>query len=356
MGSIQDFSLEIQDREFLVLTGPVGSGVTRLLRLIAGLDRPSQGEVSFGSRSIVAIGPAQREVALVPGHYLPYPRMTVRNNLVFALRMRKRPLPEIEKRVASAVELSGLQELLDRKPETLSLEQRQRLAIAHAIALGPKVVLFDNVLSGLDEMVRRALRNEITKLHQRLQVTMVYGTHDPAEALGMGGRLVVIKAGRIEQAGEPLSLYQTPINTFVAEFVAGMNLVAGTLKQERGSWVFVERDQGTIKLLLPAEKISKISESQVLGERPVLLGVRPGDIEMKPETGSGKEPDWFPAIIDHVELMAGAVNLCLNTGVHSLRCSVHPVSRAADAGRRSAFRIDLDQVRLFDSVSRQRIA
>jgi multiple sugar transport system ATP-binding protein len=350
---IKNFSLEIGDREFMALTGPSHAEVSKLIRLIAGLDHLSGGEIWLGDRRIDDLAPKERDVALVSEHYAPYPQLTVRENLGFALAVRKRPSAEIKKRVSAAAELTGLQELLGRDSNSLSIEQRQRLAIASAIALNPKVFLFDHPLSGLDDSVARTLRNEISKLHQRLQVTMIYGTRESVEAMAIGDQLAVLKDGTNAQAGPVSTLYDDPANTFVAEFIGGMNLIAGTLKEERDSSLFVECDQGSIRLRL---SIGRIPITESLASGKILLGVHREDIELDSKVNpSGKEPDLFPAIIDHVELMAGGANLFLHTGAHSVVCQVQPMSAAADAGRRSHFRVKLDRVSLFDPISGQKI-
>ena len=274
--AIKDLSLEIQDREFVVLVGPPDCGMSSVLRIIAGLEEVSTGNIFIGDRCVNEIAPKDRDIALVPHDYVPYPRMSVQENLAFPMTQRKLPKAEIKKRVLAAAGLVGLQDLLEREPRSLSRDQRQRVAIARAIAFQPKVFLFDQVLSNLEPKARLQMRNEIMKLHQRLQVTMIYGTHDPIEAMATGGRVVVMNGGVLAQVGTAQSVYEEPLNSFVAEFTAPpMNLVQGTLKQDRDSLVFVERDEGTIKVRL---FLSEFPGAQAFAGGVILLGIRPEDI------------------------------------------------------------------------------
>ncbi len=254
--ALSDLDLEIQDRELVVLLGPPNSGISSVVRVIAGLDEVATGDILIGDRRVNDLVPKDRDIALVPQSYVPYPRMPVSNNLAFALTLRKFPKAEIKKRVLAAAGLLGLQDSLERKPESLSSEERQRVAIARAIALQPKAFLFDRPLATLETEARARMRQEIVKLHQRLQATMVYATHDPVEAMALGARIIVMNEGVVQQEGTALSLYDEPANVFVAGFLdPPMNLVRGTLKQDRDGIVFRESEEGTIELRLPPSRV-----------------------------------------------------------------------------------------------------
>jgi multiple sugar transport system ATP-binding protein len=352
--AVSDLDLEIQDREFVVLAGPPNCGISSIVRMIAGLDHPAQGEIFIGDRRVNDRPPKDRDIAVVSQNFAPYPAMSVRDNIAFGLKQRKFPSAEVKKRVLSVAEIAGLQDLLERKPESLSAEQRQRVAIARAIALQPKAFLFDEPLAKLEPSVRVQMRNEIAKLHQRLKATMVYATHDPIEAMAMGGRIVVMKDGAIQQDGTALSLYDEPANAFVAEFLSpSMNLVQGTLKEDRDSFVFTEQNDGTIKVRLP---VASFPRARDFAGKLVLLGIRPDDIEIADVTkGTEKRPGSFPAIVDFVESIGGGANLYLQTGAHRVVChSQRPMDN--EAGHRLQLELNVSKVCLFDPISRYRIS
>lgn len=349
---IDKLNLEVQDREFLVLLGPPDSGPSAVVRIIAGLERISEGEIFVGDRRINDVAPKDREVAMVPNNHVPYPRMSVYENIAFGLKQRKFSGTEIEKRVRDAAQVLGLGELLEQKPESLSAEQRQRLAIARAAALQPKVVLFDQPLAQMESNVRPQLRKEIVQLHSRLQRTMIYATHDPIEAMAMGGRVAVMNNGIVQQIGTARKLYSDPDNVFVAEFLGPpMNLIQGNLKQDRDWLLFSEVDEGTIELRLPA---AEFPAAQAFAGKPVRLGVRPEQIavsESKAERYSGV----FPAIIDFVEPISDGTNLTVQTGAHRLNCQVAQQLDPGEAGHRLQLQIIPGKVCLFDPISGIRI-
>lgn len=350
---IKELHLEIQDGALVALVGPPKCGISSVVRMIAGLDEVSDGDVFIGDRRVNDVAPEDRDVAMVPQSYVPYPRMSVYDNLAFALTIRKFREAEIKKRVQAAAELLRLQDLLERKSEALSGEQRQRLAIARGIALKPKTFLFDEALSNLEAEERVQVRNDIVKLHQRLQVTMIYATHDPIEAMAVGGRIVVMRDGVVEQEGIASLLYDEPVNTFVAEFVGSMNLVQGTLKQDRDSFVFREREDGTVEVRLP---VSEFPGAGDLAGGSVLLGFRPEDIEVVESTkDKEKHSGGFPAIIDLVEPMGREAILHLQTGAHMLVCRSQRRMDSREVGHRSQFKLDAKKVRLFDPTSRRRV-
>jgi multiple sugar transport system ATP-binding protein len=352
--AVNDLDLEIQDRAFVVLVGPPDCGISSIVRMIAGLDDISKGDIFIGDRHVNDMPPKDRDIAMVSQNYAPYPRMSVYDNLAFPLTLRKLPKTEIKKRVLTAAGLIGLQDLLERKPKALSSEQCQRVAITRAIAFQPKAFLFDEALSNLDAKARGQMRNEITKLHQRLQATMIYATHDPIEAMAMGGRIVVMNDGAIQQDGTALALYDEPANSFVAEFMGSpMNLVRGTLKEDRDSLVFSEREGGTIEVRLP---ISEFPGARDFAGELVLLGIRPEDIEVAEVTKvTEKYSASFTAIIDLVEPMGREANLYLQTGAHMLVCRTQREVDHREAGHRLQFELNVGKVRLFDPISRRRI-
>jgi multiple sugar transport system ATP-binding protein len=352
--ALSDLDLEIQDREFVVLLGPPNSGISSVVRVIAGLDEVAKGDIFIGDRRVNDLAPKARDIALVPQSYVPYPRMSVADNLAFALTLRKLPKAEIKKRVLAAAGLLGLQDSLERKPGSLSGEQGQRVAIARAIALQPKAFLFDRALSTLDPEARARMRHEMVKLHQRLQATMIYATHDPLEAMALGARIIVMNEGVVQQEGTALSLYDEPANVFVAELLAPpMNLVRGTLKQDRDWIVFRESEEGTIELRLPTSKFPGAGD---FAGGSVLLGIRPEEIEVAENTKTTEQVSGrFPALIDLVEPVGRGSNLYLQTGAHTLVCRSARQMDPREAGHRSQFALDAGKVRLFDPVSRCRI-
>jgi multiple sugar transport system ATP-binding protein len=352
--AVSDLELEIQDREFVVLAGPPNCGISSVVRMIAGLENISKGDIFIGDRRVNDLPPKDRDVALVPQNYTPYPRMPVYDNLAFGLKLRKFPGAEIKKRVVAAAGILGLQELLERKAETLSTAQRQRLAVARAIAVQPKVFLFDEPLASLEATARGQLRNEIAKLHPRLQATMIYATHDPVEAMAMGGRILVMNDGAIQQDGTAPALYDEPVNVFVARYLGSppLNFVRGALKQDRDWLLFAEADEGTIEARWP---ISEFPAGQDFVGKPVLLGVRPEEIRMAESRTAEKYSGSFPAIIDLVEALGAEVDLTLQTGAHTLICRTNRGVDHPAAGHRAQFQLNLRKLRLFDPDSTYRI-
>jgi multiple sugar transport system ATP-binding protein len=353
--AINELSLEIQDREFVVLVGPPNCGISTIVRMIAGLDDISKGEIFIGDRRVNDLPPKDRDIAMVFRNYVPYPRMSAYGNLAFGLKQRKFSDAEIRKRVLAVAGILGLQELLEHKSESLSGEQRQRVAIGRAIALQPKVFLFGEPLANLEAKARGQMRNEITKLHQRLQATMIYGTHDSIEAMAMGGRIVVMNDGAIQQIGTARALYDEPENVFVAEFVGSspMNLIRGTLKPDRDGVFFSEVDEGTIEVRLP---IAELPAEQAFLGKPVLLGIRPEQITISESSRTERYSGSFPAIMDLVEATGGETNLYLRTGAHRFVCRTRRGLDPREAGHRAQFQLNLEKVCLFDPISGRRIA
>jgi multiple sugar transport system ATP-binding protein len=352
--AVSDVSLDIQDREFVVLVGPSGCGKSTTLRMIAGLEEISRGEIYIGDRLVNDVPPKDRDIAMVFQNYALYPHMSVYDNLAFGLKLRKYPKTEIRKRVNDAAGILGIEELLDRKPKALSGGQRQRVAVGRAIVRQPKVFLFDEPLSNLDAKMRVQMRAEITKLHQRLQATMIYVTHDQIEAMTMGDRIVVMHQGVVQQTDTPLALYNKPINLFVAGFLGSppMNFINGTVELQGDSLVFAEMKGGTIRVHLSAKERP---EARHLAGKTVLLGVRPEHIELAQFTGNEEFTGRFPAIIDMVEPMGPETNLYLQTGAHTVVCRSQRPLEHREVGHRLEFEINLAKAHLFDPISGKRI-
>jgi multiple sugar transport system ATP-binding protein len=352
--AVNDVSLEIQDREFVVLVGPSGCGKSTTLRMIAGLEEISKGDIFIGDRRVNDVAPKDRDIAMVFQNYALYPHMSVYDNMAFGLKLRKYPKAEIKKRVMDAASILGIEDLLERRPKALSGGQRQRVAVGRAIVRQPKVFLFDEPLSNLDAKMRVQMRTEITKLHQRLQATMIYVTHDQIEAMTMGDRIVVMTGGVVQQTDTPLKLYNEPANLFVAGFLGSppMNFINGTLKEDKNAVVFSEIQGGTMQVRLPAEYRERAREWI---DRPVLLGIRPEDIELAQFSGSETSTGSFPAIVDIVEPMGAETNLYLQTGAHTVVCRSQRPLDHREAGHRFQFEMSLNKAHLFDPTSGRRV-
>src|SRR6478735_3974006 len=266
--AVKDLNLQVRDEEFLVLVGPSGCGKTTALRMLAGLEEQTSGDIFIGERRVNDVAPKDRDIAMVFQNYALYPHMSVFDNMAFGLKLRKYGKAEIKKRVGDAASILGIEGLLDRKPKALSGGQRQRVAVGRAIVRQPKVFLFDEPLSNLDAKMRVQMRTEITKLHQRLQATMIYVTHDQIEAMTMGTRIVVMKDGVIQQVDSPLTIYNEPANLFVAGFLGSppMNLLNGKLEGSNGAVFFREARGGAIEVRLD----SRSSAAAYVGKEVIL--------------------------------------------------------------------------------------
>jgi multiple sugar transport system ATP-binding protein len=348
-------NLEIGDREFVVLTGPVGGGSSTVLRMIAGLEEVPQGDLLFGDRRINDVLPKERDVALVSPNFAPYPEMSVHENLAFGLKRRGFAETEIKKRVLAVAEMLGLHEQLQKKPARLSSDERQLAAVARAMVLQPKVFLFDNPFSNLGREAQTRGRAEIKKLHQRMPATMVYATHDPVEAMALGERTVVLEQAIVRQDGPAQGVYDAPATLFVAGFFGSppMNLVHGTLKQDRDALLFSEAGDGTIAVRLPA---SRFAGAEGLTGKPTVLGIRPEEIDIAPSSsGAERFSSTFRALVDRVEPRGAETDLHLLTGGHELICRSCRWIDQGGGGHRFEFEIDLEKAHLFDAVSGDRI-
>ncbi len=347
--AVREFSLDIQEREFVVLTGPSGAGKSSVVRMIAGLEEISTGEIVLGDRRMNDVAPKDRDLALVAESHTLYPRMSVYDNLAFPLTLRKFSKTEIKKCVAAAAEIVALQELLERKPESLSAEERQRVALGRALALQPKVFLFDEPFANLDAPARARMRAQVNKLRHRLPATIIYAASDPVEAMAMGERIIVMNNGVIEQDGGATRVYDSPANMFVAGFLGSppMNFIHGTIKVDRDSILFSEAEDGTIKLRLA---ISDFPGAKEFAGKPVVLGLRPEEIQI-----ARASSNTFAAIVDLVEPLGAAADLHLQTGAHRVVSRSREGMGGVEAGHRAEFEVDLRKVHLFDPASGRRI-
>ncbi len=305
--AVSDFSLDIADKEFIILVGPSGCGKSTTLRMIAGLEEISEGELYIGEKLVNDVAPKDRDIAMVFQNYALYPHMTVFENMAFGLKLRKTPKAEIKKRVQEAARILDIEHLLERKPKALSGGQRQRVALGRAIVREPKVFLMDEPLSNLDAKLRVQMRTEISKLHQRLQTTFIYVTHDQTEALTMGTRIVVMKDGIIQQVDSPQNLYNNPVNVFVAGFIGSpqMNFCDAVVEKE-GEDTFLKFGEHTIKLT--AEKAAKVQD--YVGQT-VTMGIRPEDLYDDADSLAKYADTKFKASVDVTELMGAETYLYL---------------------------------------------
>ncbi len=309
--AVKDANLVIEDKEFVVLVGPSGCGKSTTLRMIAGLEEVTSGEIYIDDKMVNDTPPKDRDIAMVFQNYALYPHMTVYKNMAFGLILRKFKKKEIERRVHEAAEILGIMELLDRRPKALSGGQRQRVAVGRAIVRQPKVFLFDEPLSNLDAKLRVQMRAEISKLHHRLQSTMIYVTHDQVEAMTMGDRIVVMLDGVIQQVAAPLELYHNPVNKFVAGFIGSppMNMVDGLLFAENGG-IWFRDDSGAINLAAPEAMWARLNP--YVGKR-ITIGIRPEDM-FENESQVLKPGISIQAPVEVVEPMGSEINLYLTVG------------------------------------------
>ena len=342
-------SIDIHDKEFMVLVGPSGCGKSTTLRMIAGLEEISDGEIKIGERIVNDVPPKDRDIAMVFQNYALYPHMTVYENLAFGLKLRKFPKAEIDKRVKEAADILGIGDYLERKPKALSGGQRQRVAVGRAIVRKPAVFLFDEPLSNLDAKMRVQMRAEINKLHTRLGTTMIYVTHDQIEAMTMGDRICVMKDGVIQQIDTPLNIYDKPANTFVAGFIGTppMNIFKGTLVSENGL-VF---KAGPISIPLPADWNASL-ESYVGKE--ILFGIRPEDIGSERATNDANAPA-ITAKVDVREPMGAEIYLHLDTGVDAPCIARVEPHLDAKVGETISLKLAMIGAHVFDPATTDRI-
>ena len=342
--AVKDVNIEIADKEFVVLVGPSGSGKSTTLRMIAGLEDITEGTISIDGKIVNDVAPKDRDIAMVFQNYALYPHMTVYDNMAFGLKLRKFPKAEIDGRVREAAKILGIENYLDRKPKALSGGQRQRVAVGRAIVRKPKVFLFDEPLSNLDAKLRVQMRTEISKLHNSLEATMVYVTHDQTEAMTMGDKIVVMKDGFVQQTNSPLNLYNKPANKFVAGFIGSpaMNFMNGAIADHRGL-TFTEKGTGVVLKLLK-EHLKKLKP--YVGKE-IWLGIRPEHILIAEKKTSSKYAR-FKAKIEVVEPMGNEIFMYFTTGAGTQYVSRIVAAEEPKAGREMNIGLDLSKVHFFD--------
>jgi multiple sugar transport system ATP-binding protein len=340
--------LTIRDREFAVLCGPSGANISTIVRLIAGLEKPSQGEILFDDRQVNEAAPKDRDVALVTNDYAPYPRLSVFENLAIGLRHRKFAETEIRKRIEPVATALGLEAQLEGYASQLAREQQLFVGLARAMVLQPKVYLFHEPFANLDPAAARRGRAEIVKLHQRSSATIIYATTAPAEALGLGQRTVVFVDGAVRQDAIAKSVYDAPTNLAVARFFGEppMNLVTGTLKQEPNGLVFSEGGDGTISMPLTADRFAGANH---FAGQTIVLGFRPEDIEIESAVADGRPATGsFRALVERAEPKGSGADLSLQTGAHTLIANSSRWGESQAGGHRLQFRITMEKAHLFD--------
>ena len=344
--AVSDFNLEVKDKEFLVLVGPSGCGKTTTLRMIAGLEEITEGELFIGDQLVNDVAPKDRQIAMVFQNYALYPHMSVFENMSFGLKLNKTPKEEIKRRVEEAARILDITHLLDRKPKALSGGQKQRVALGRAIVREPKVFLLDEPLSNLDAKLRAAMRTELTKLHNRVGTTFVYVTHDQVEAMTMATRIVVMKDGLIQQVDTPQNLYDSPCNIFVAGFIGTpqMNFIKGTLSK-KGEDVFFNFED--ISLKLPKEKAEAPELADYIGKE-VVVGLRPEGISDDEGAVAANPDSSFTVNVDVTELMGAEIYLYLTIGETNLIARVSSRSRSR-AGDTIKVAFDMSRLHIFDN-------
>ena len=354
--AVSDFCLEVEDKEFIIFVGPSGCGKSTTLRMIAGLEEITEGELYIGDRLVNDIAPKDRDIAMVFQNYALYPHMSVYENMAFGLKLRKVPKTEIKRRVEEAARILDISHLLERKPKALSGGQKQRVALGRAIVRNPQVFLLDEPLSNLDAKLRASMRTELTKLHKSVGTTFVYVTHDQVEAMTMATRIVVMKDGLIQQVDTPQNLYDLPVNKFVAGFIGTpqMNFIDAELTKE-GDDLYLK--VGNASLKLPKEKANNPALKEYIGQT-VIMGIRPESISDDAEVVAQSEGGVMDCTVEVTELMGAEIYLYLSfEGIeHAIeegknviaRVSARSLSRSGDYIK-VAF--DMSRVHIFDKYT-----
>jgi len=351
--AVTDFNLEIADREFVVLVGPSGCGKSTTLRMIAGLEDISEGDLFIGERRMNDVAPKDRDIAMVFQNYALYPHMTVYQNMAFGLKLRHFPKAEIERRVQEAAQILDIGPLLTRKPKALSGGQRQRVALGRAIVREPKAFLMDEPLSNLDAKLRVQMRTEITKLHKRLQTTFIYVTHDQTEAMTMGDRIVVMKDGFIQQVATPQEIYNRPVNLFVAGFIGSpsMNFLHGALEERDGKLYFVARE---VTFQIPDALWQTLRAKGAIG-RELVLGIRPEHVHDDSQRVEVTAAGEFNATVDVIEHMGSEMYIQLDVGGQPLTARI--VARNdVHMGDHMKLVADLGKMHLFDKETEMAVS
>ena len=356
--AVSDVNLEIRDKEFIVLVGPSGCGKSTTLRMIAGLEEISEGELYIGDRLVNDIAPKDRDIAMVFQNYALYPHMTVFDNMAFGLKLRKVPKAEIERKVNEAAKILDLTHLLDRKPKAMSGGQRQRVALGRAIVRSPKVFLLDEPLSNLDAKLRAQMRTEIAKIHKKLGTTFIYVTHDQTEAMTMGDRIVCMKDGFVQQIDTPQNLYENPVNKFVAGFLGSpqMNFIDAELKEEYGQFIVefgATNGRGNrYQIIVPESKVNEDLGNYVGKE--IILGVRPESIHDEEMYLSNASTGVINTYVELTEMMGAETYLYLLCEGIPLTARVSARS-TAKSGDEIRVAIDPNRIHIFDKETEKTI-
>ena len=360
--AVSDFNIEIQDKEFIILVGPSGCGKSTTLRMIAGLEEISEGELYIGDRLVNDVAPKDRDIAMVFQSYALYPHMTVFENMAFGLKLRKVPKDEIARKVEEAARILDIAHLLDRKPKALSGGQRQRVALGRAIVRNPQVFLLDEPLSNLDAKLRAQMRTEISKLHQKLGTTFIYVTHDQTEAMTMGDRIVVMKDGYIQQIDTPTNLYHNPVNQFVAGFIGSpqMNFIDAILRKYGEKYVVefgrasTRDEEGvTYSVEVPEGKVDEEALSPLV-DQEVVLGIRPECLHDEPAFLAQATTGVVDANVEVTEMMGAETYLYLDCVGIPLTARVSPRTTAR-TGDDIKVALDPNRIHIFDKETEKAV-
>jgi len=345
--AVEKVNLTVKDKEFLVLVGPSGCGKSTTLRMIAGLEEVSAGDIFFGDEKVNEVPAKDRDIAMVFQNYALYPHINVYKNMAFGLRLRKFRKDEIEARVFEAAKILGIEELLGRKPKELSGGQRQRVAMGRAIVRKPRVFLFDEPLSNLDAKLRVQMREELAKLHERLQTTIIYVTHDQIEAMTLANRIVIMDQGKIMQMGDPMNVYNEPDNLFVAGFIGSpaMNFLEGCVVEE-GSSLFIMTEGH--KLVIPKKSRKRLLRAK---NREAILGIRPEHIYDSKLKAPFPNAERIRATVDVIEPVGAEVILLSSFGSSRLTACVEPQTEAKLHAQIEFF-VDMNRIHLFDKETK----
>ncbi len=348
--AVDNVNLEIKDKEFLVLVGPSGCGKSTTLRMIAGLEEISDGELYINDKLVNDVAPKDRDIAMVFQNYALYPHMNVYDNMAFGLKLRKIPKTEINRRVTEAAELLGIDNLLKRKPKELSGGQRQRVALGRAIVREPQAFLMDEPLSNLDAKLRVQMRAELSKLHNRLQTTTIYVTHDQTEAMTLGSRIAIMDHGVLQQLDTPEQIYNNPANVFVAGFIGSpqMNFITCNIEHQ-GEDILLKTNTFTIKLPEQYQPLLK-----QYNQDKVVLGIRPEDIYVRDEYLEKYPETVIPAKVEVVEPLGSEIHLYLTTGEESITARIAP-GLSFHPGDNLKIAIDTAKIHLFDATTEKRL-
>ncbi len=350
--AVKDLNLEIADKEFIILVGPSGCGKSTSLRMIAGLEEISSGELYIDDQLVNDVAPKDRDIAMVFQNYALYPHMTVFENMAFGLKLQKKPKEEIKSRIAAAAKILNIEVLLNRKPKELSGGQRQRVALGRAIVREPKIFLMDEPLSNLDAKLRLQMRSELNKLHKNLQTTFIYVTHDQTEALTMGTRIVVMNEGIVQQVAEPQTIFEKPANLFVAGFIGSpqMNFINCSILEEGGNAFATFNNH---RLLFPADKAQLLKSQDYVGKE-VILGIRPNNIHAVAEADFSYKGRCLSGKVEVKELLGTETHLHIQAEELEFICVVKP-GLVAHVGSVIEIAMDMDKCHIFDKETEKAV-